>query len=263
MPFISVEGLKDFQLCERLYDYRHIEKMPEKIYSRDIYTEKFENTIKNIIFFFFYKKQSGVIPSYASLLNRWEKMWFPKNTTSYDIITEQHESVYGNVASLTSKAAAALLVFYENYSNSNFIPMAISEEYIVPSGKAYNIEDKFDLILYKDKTYYVTKILFNYRQTNKSQYVIDFCSMQAAYNNMNPPKMSQTRFGYIDMMSPNIQFNDFPINANDINSFNYWLEKLQGTKKFVPKRGLIPYCKKCPYDKPCSEWNGWDNEVTK
>ncbi len=152
MPFVSVDGLKDFQLCERLYDYRHLEKIPEKIYSRDIYTEKFENTIKNIIYFFFYKKQSGVIPSYASLLNRWEKMWFPKNTTSYDIITEQHESVYGNVASLTSKAAAALLLFYEKYSESNFIPMSISEEYIVPSGGPYNIEDKFDLILYKNNT---------------------------------------------------------------------------------------------------------------
>lgn len=261
MANISVEGLKDFQLCERLYDYRHLQKMPEKIYSRDIYGQKFENTMKNIIYFFFFKKQSGIIPSYSSLLNRWEKMWFPKNTTSYDIITEQHESAYGNLSSLTSKAAAALLLFYEEYSDSDIIPMAISEEYTVPSGKTFNIEDKFDLILYRNKTYYIVKILFNYKQSNKSQYLVDFCSMYAGFNNRHPARMGDARFGYIDMLGQHTGFVDFPINSNDMNSFNYWLEKIQDTKVFVPKRGLIPYCKKCPYDKPCSEWNGWDNEV--
>ena len=62
---LSVKSIKDFQICERLFDYRHMEKLPEKIYARDINTEKFENTLKNIVYFFMFKKQSGVIPSYS------------------------------------------------------------------------------------------------------------------------------------------------------------------------------------------------------
>ena len=37
---LSVNAIKDFQICERLYDYRHREKTPETIYSRDLYTLK-------------------------------------------------------------------------------------------------------------------------------------------------------------------------------------------------------------------------------
>jgi hypothetical protein len=150
MSSVTVNGIKDFQMCERLYDYRYVELYPEKVYSRDLYTNKFENTIKNIIYFFFFKKQGGIIPSYSALLNRWEKMWFPKETTSYDIITEQHETAYGNLASLTSKAAGILLSFYDQYSDAELIPMGIAEEYSVPGKHKLNIEDKFDLLLYKN-----------------------------------------------------------------------------------------------------------------
>ena len=48
---LNVEAIKDFQTCERLYDFRYRDKLPEKVYSRDIYTAKFESTIKNIIYF--------------------------------------------------------------------------------------------------------------------------------------------------------------------------------------------------------------------
>lgn len=263
MPFINVNAVKDFQTCERLYDYRHLEKMPEKIYSRDIYTEKFETTIKNIIYFFLFKKQGGIVPSYASLLNRWEKMWFPKDTTSYDIITEQHESAYGNIASLTTKAASALLMFYEEYAEAKIIPMAISEDYIVPGKKGYNIEDKFDAIIYDGNSYLIVKILFNYKQSNKSVYQTDFSAMYRGFANRYPSKMQDAKFGYIDILSPNVKFLEFPLNQGDIKSFDYWFDKIQTTKVLAPKRGLIPYCKKCPFDKPCSQWNGWNQEETK
>lgn len=263
MTFVSVDGIKDFQTCERLFDYRHLEKMPEKIYSRDIHTDKFEKTLKNIIYFFFFKKQGGIVPSYASLLNRWEKMWFPKDTTSYDLITEQHETVYGNISSLTTKAAASLLMFYEEYAESKIAPIAISDDYIIAGNNNYNIEDKFDVILYDGESYLVTKILFNYRQTHKSLYQIDFSAMYKAFNQRNPGRMHKAKFGYIDILSTNAKFFEYPLTQNDIQSFDYWFEKMQTTKVLVPKRGLIPYCKKCPFDKPCSEWNGWNTQEVK
>jgi hypothetical protein len=111
MKLLTIESIKDYETCALLYNYRHQEKLAETIPSRELFSLKFENTIKSVINFFFYKKQAGVTPSYSSLLNRWEKLWFPKDTTAYDLIHEQHESFYGNTSSLTSKAAAALLDF--------------------------------------------------------------------------------------------------------------------------------------------------------
>jgi hypothetical protein len=260
MTNITVNGLKDFQMCERLYDYRHVEKMPEKIYSRDIYTDKFENTIKNIIYFFFFKKQSGIVPSYSALLNRWEKMWFPKDTTSYDIVTEQHETVYGNIASLTSKAAASLLMFYETYSDSAYIPIAIAEDFLVPGKNGQNISDTFDVILYKDKTFHVIKLMFNYKQSNRDQYKIDFATLYKGFETRHPERMSEAKFGMIDMMSQNLNFSEFLVSDSDINNLELWYDKLHGTEIFAPKRGLIPYCKKCPFDDPCSKWTGWKKD---
>jgi len=251
---LTVSSIKDFQICERLFDYRHMEKLPEKIYARDINTEKFENTIKNIVYFFMFKKQSGIIPSYSAILNRWEKMWFPKNMNSYDIMTEQHETVYGNTASLTSKAANSLLLFYNYYSKSEFIPIAISEEYYLNTKNKSNIKDTFDIIFYMNKTFYVTKVLFNYKNSQKDMYTTDFACMKQGFENRHPDKKLKTKYGYIDMMSQNIRFQEFHLTEDDITVFNDWCDKIDTTQIYMPKRGLIPYCKKCPFDKPCSKW---------
>jgi hypothetical protein len=121
---LTVKELKDYQLCGRLYDYRYVDKLTEKIGGRDLTYIKYENALKSIVNFFFYKKQSGSVPSYASLLNRWEKIWYPKGTTAYDITHEQHESFYGNNASLTSRAASALLAISENFSDKTLTTRA-------------------------------------------------------------------------------------------------------------------------------------------
>jgi hypothetical protein len=259
MELVTVQSLKDFQLCERLYDYRHQQKLPEKIYARDIHTEKFESTIKSIMYFFFFKKQGGIIPSYSSLLNRWEKIWFPKNTNSYDIVTEQHETAYGNTASLTSKAAGILLAFHETYSESPYIPVAISEEYNMPIGKL-NLQDSFDIIFFHKKQYFVTKFIFGYKFSNRDLYRTDFCTLYKAYQNRHPERMVNTKFGFIDPLSQNIGFNEFQIRNEDLQYYDYWCNKMLETEVLVPKRGLISYCKKCPFDEPCSNWNDWKKE---
>lgn len=260
MGIISVNSIKDFQMCERLYDYRHKQNIPEKIYARDIHTEKFESTIRGIMCFFFFKKQGGIIPSYASLLNRWEKNWFPKNTNSYDIVTEQHETAYGNTASLTAKAAGIILLFHEMYADSPYIPVAISEDYNLPKGKL-NIEDKFDIIFVHNKKYLVTKFIFNYRLSNRDLYRTDFCTLYQAYLNRHPERFHNARFGFIDPLSQDIGFNEFQLRDEDLNYFDYWCDKIEKTDILVPKRGLIPYCKKCPFDEPCSNWNEWKKET--
>jgi len=153
MQLINVQSIKDYQTCALLYKYRHKDNLPEKILARDLITERFENTIKEIIYYFFYKKQGGYAPSYSSLLNRWEKLWFSENVSNYDIVTEKHESAYGNNASLTTKAAALLLSFHKNFSHQDYIPISINDECIVPVGKSVKMKYVFDIILAKNKKY--------------------------------------------------------------------------------------------------------------
>lgn len=254
---LSVNAIKDFQICERLYDYRHEQKLPETVYSRDIYSIKFENTIKNIIHFFWFKKQAGITPSYASLLNRWEKIWFPKDTSHYDIVTEKHESAYGNVASLTTQAAAVLLRFHETYSQMDLIPISIFDDYVVSVNNSIRIEDKFDVIYRKDNENYVVKLMFNYKNNNHYMYQIDFASMYLAFKNLHPTRVKQTKFGYIDLLSNNLTFNEYTIGQQDVDSIEYWCDTIDSKDVYVPRRGLTQYCKKCPFDTPCSKWNGW------
>lgn len=254
---VNTSQIKDFQLCERLYDFRHIQKLPEKISSRQIKTQKFENTLKSIVQFFFYKKQAGIIPSYSSLLNRWEKLWFPKDTTAYDIIHEQHESFYGNSASLTTKAAAAILSLVENFSDTNIIPIAIDSEYLVPVSGSVYIEDKFDLIYSYKKNTYVIKWTFNHKLKNDFMHVAEMASSYMAFKHHYGSRVDVSRFGYYDLISGKPEFIEYEIEKGDIEALIYWCSSLESENVFPSRRGLTSYCKQCPFDKPCAKWTNW------
>lgn len=254
MLIITIPQLKDFQTCERLYDYRHKQALPETIGSRQLSTMKFESTLKSIVHYFFYKKQSGITPSYSSLLNRWEKLWFPRNASTYEIIHEQHETAYGNTASLTTKAAAVLLDLVENFSEQNLIPMGIDEEYIFPITEEIGVKDRFDLIYYKNGFVYVVKWIFNHKMKYEDSYVVDFAAMHVGFSKKFPDKMKVAKFGYYDLMNQKSDFNEFKIEKADIDAFKYWCESLYQEKVFPHRRGLTSYCRSCPFDKPCSKW---------
>lgn len=257
MKLVTPKGLKDFQTCALLYKYRHEDQLLEKIQSRDLVAERFENTIKEIVYYFFYKKQGGYAPSYSSLLNRWEKLWFSEDVSHYDIITEKHESAYGNNASLTTKAAAILMSFHKNFSDQDFIPISINDECVVPIGRTAKLKYVFDVILAKGKKYYVIKFLFNYKTSHQHMYEVDFAAMKHAYSFKNPTKIKETRFGYIDFAQPKIFFEEYDVDDEDVMALEFWTEEIVNEEAFVPRRGLTWYCKKCPYDKPCSKWKGW------
>jgi len=263
MKLITPESLKDFQTCSLLYEYRYNQKLPESIGGRDLLSIRFENTLKEIIYYFFYKKQGGYTPSYASLLNRWEKLWFSDNVSSYDIMTEQHESAYGNSASLTTKAASALLSFYENFSDEEYIPIAINEDCIMPVTPKVKIKDKFDIILYKDNKYYVIKIMFNYKNSHQHMYQVNFATMYNAFAVKHGERISKASFGYIDLLTSKVSFVDFEITKEDLDSLKFWADELEQAENFVPRRGLTWYCKKCPFDKPCSKWSNWSKNAEK
>jgi hypothetical protein len=252
---LTVKELKDYQLCGRLYDYRYVDKLTEKIGGRDLTYIRYENALKSIVNFFFYKKQSGSVPSYASLLNRWEKIWYPKGTTAYDITHEQHESFYGNNASLTSRAASALLAISENFSDSGIIPIAIDEEFIVPVNNKVAITDKFDLIYHYNKKVYVVKWVFNIKFKKQYLYSTDFAVMNMSYFSKYGNKIDITEFGYYDLLNPKPNFTKFESKKEDLETVDAWCSTLYEDKLFLPRRGMISYCTSCPHDAVCSKWN--------
>lgn len=254
MNKINLQQLKDYQVCARLYDYRHVDKLSEKIGGRELMIKNFENTLKSIVNFYFYKKQSGSAPSYASLLNRWEKHWYPKDTTAYDIIHEQHESFHKNNASYTSQAASALLSICENFSDPNIIPIAINEEYIVQATKEVSVADKFDLIYSLNKKTYVVKWVFNFQFKKEYLYTIDFALANMAYFNKYGRRIDNADFGYYDLLNPKSNFVKFESKKEDVDALVAWCHSLSDEKFFLPKRGLTAYCKSCPFDSPCSKW---------
>lgn len=252
---VNADQIKDFQTCERLYDYRHVQELSEPISGRSLNTLKFENTLRSVVHFFFYKKQAGLVPSYASLLNRWEKLWFPKDTTAYEIIHEQHESLYGNMASLTTKAASALLSLVNNFSDPLIVPIGIDHEYIVPITGSVYMEDKFDLIYAKNNKTYVIKWAFNHKMKNEFMHVAEMAGLYKAFGHQYGNKIFTTQFGYYDLISPKPEFIKYDVGEEDIEALVYWCSSLEREDVFPSRRGLTTYCKSCPFDKPCSKWN--------
>lgn len=61
MKLVTTKSIKDYQTCALLYKYRHEDNMPEKIQGRDLVSERFENTIKEIIYYFFYKNKAAML----------------------------------------------------------------------------------------------------------------------------------------------------------------------------------------------------------
>ena len=251
---VTPKSIKDFQTCGLLYDYRHIQGLSETIPSRQIMTDRFEETLRNVINFFFYKKQSGSPASYSALQNRWQKLWFPKGVSAQDVINEKHETAYGNTASLTSKATAALMNFHEYFSNPEIIPIGISEEYSLPIGKAL-VKGVFDLIYVLDNKVHVIKWMFNAKESNNYLHNTDFACMYYAYKNQNPTMASSVKFGYYDIMEYNPSVKIQNLNNDDIESIKFWVEEMFDDKNFFPRRGLTYYCKRCPFDTPCSKWS--------
>lgn len=251
---VTPKSIKDFQTCGLLYDYRHIQGLSETIPSRQIMTDRFEETLRNVINFFFYKKQSGSPASYSALQNRWQKLWFPKGVSAQDVINEKHETAYGNTASLTSKATAALMNFHEYFSNPEIIPIGISEEYSLPIGKAL-VKGVFDLIYVLDNKIHVIKWMFNAKESNNYLHNTDFACMYYAYKNQNPTMASSVKFGYYDIMEYNPSVKIQNLNNDDIESIKFWVEEMFDDKNFFPRRGLTYYCKRCPFDTPCSKWS--------
>lgn len=253
---ISSDSIHDFQVCGRLYDYRYNSELNQFVSKRDLLAQRYDNTLKKIVSFFFYKKQGGYIPSYSALLSRWERAWFPKDMTTYDLALEQHESAFGNLASYSNDATSVLLGFYENFADDEGEPFLIDEPYTVQIDDHIRLEGSFDLVLRyrKHNLFRVIKWSTKKRKPTTASLITDFSSIKYAFDFKSRDKEISKSFGLYDLASPKPGFYSVDVTSDDVNALLYWAREIDKEKIFPSRRGLTAYCKVCPYDSPCSNF---------
>jgi len=261
---LDVEAIRDFQVCELYYRYKYEEQRHIPIYSRELMVDRFENTLKKVASFFFYKKQAETTPSYTAILNRWEKLWFPKDMTVYDMAVEQHESVKGNMATYSNTAAAALEAFHNEFAEDDYDPIMIDENYLIPLGDDMRLSGAIDLVLRKNDHFKVIKWNALQRRPGIDSLMLDMAAMRFAFEHRND-KSVRGKVDYLcyDLTSAHASYVNVeqPTKA-DINALMYWALEIKNTDVYVPRRGFTAYCKGCPFDEPCANFDEWPQVVT-
>ncbi len=258
---LSANSLRDFQTCARLYAYRFGEDKTEEKYDiRERRAQKFDDTIRRVITFFFYKKQAMSEPSYQALLNRWQKLWFDPGTSAVDIAISKNESWWNNNSSYTTQAATVLLHFYEQFANKPEQQIVlIDESFCVPLSKTIALEGQFDIILRElkpDKTYEYSVFKWANISAKRtlSYWLYDFVIMDYAFRYRNGFKPMSVRYYLWNFSGATIGPKELMPESEDFKTVKYWAEELESTKVFASRRGLTSYCKTCPFDKKCFNW---------
>ena len=99
--------------------------------------------------------------------------------------------------------------------------------------------------------------------SHQHMYQVNFATMYNAFAVKHGERISKASFGYIDLLTSKVSFVDFEITKEDLDSLKFWADELEQAENFVPRRGLTWYCKKCPFDKPCSKWSNWSKNAEK
>ncbi len=260
---ISPDALKDFQICSLLYEYRHNpdpkQRKIESLDIRDRRIARFDETLKRVLAFFFYKKQSLAEPSYQALLNRWQKLWFAEGTNAVDIANMKNEIIWGSETSYTTQAAIALRHFCDEFADKPEQQVVlVDEKFCVPLNKQVALEGTFDVIL-REKTsdgyhYKIYKWATTSVKRTASFWTFDMVFLDYAFKYRNGNKSLYTTHYIWNFGGSNIGERQLLLEQDDYDLIKYWSEALVDTEVFAPRRGLTSYCKGCPFDKPCSAW---------
>lgn len=264
---LNAESLKDFQICARLYDYRHGTKdATEYVDIRQKRIERFDDIIKRVATFFFYKKEAFAEPSYNALLNRWQKLWFSDDTTAVDILNMKNEILWNGTVSFNTQAADALLKFHEDFANKdNFDIVLVDEKFCVPLNREIALEGIFDVVLREKLSngqyhYHIYKWTSTAVKRTVAYWTFDLAILDYAFRYRNGNKPMNVSYYIWNFGGTSIGAKQLILEKQDRDLLKYWAESVNDTKVFIPRRGLTSYCKSCPFDKPCSRWKLQLNE---
>ena len=256
MRTLSVDAVKDYEVCELFYEYRYEHQEHEPILGREILAQRFENTLKRVASFFFYKKQGKATPSYNALLNRWQKLWFPEGTSAYEVATEQHETAHGNIASYSNAAAAALLQFHEDFADSDAEAIMIDEKFLIPMGRDLRLEGVIDLVLRHKGRYKVIRWSARQRRPTTASLSLEFAALKMAFEYRNESNKKAT-YALYDLASTRPGLVPMYPSEDDVNALTFWSKHIDENKLYVPRRGFTTYCRGCVFDEQCAKWDRW------
>jgi len=247
---LTADSIRDFQVCSFYYNQKYNLEIEVPIYAREQLSEKFEDILKKVISFFFYKRQGGITPSYNALINRWEKLWFPKDTTAYDLSIERHESSHGNLASYSNAASAALLQFYDDFVDYPGDPIMINENFLVPIGKHLRLGGTFDLMLRKKNTFQVVRWSTKAKRPPMDSFTYDFAALKLAYEYRDLAKRP-AEYLFYDLGSTHPGGTKMTPSADEVKALLHWASEIEKGESPIPRRGFTTYCRGCDFDKPC------------
>ena len=256
MLTLTVDAIHDYQVCELFYRYRYQDDTNEGVRTRYLMVDRFESTMKRVASFFFYKKQAGVTPSYNALLNRWEKLWFPKDMTAYDIAVEQRDTHHGGIVSYSNAAASILEQFHDFFAPDLRIPVIIDESFLVPLIRDVRLEGSFDVVMRNPLDGKFTVIKWDTRRARRDS-VLNMAAQKIAFEHRNSGRTTTVNYQVFGLAKTGKPHKILQPSSEDIASMKYWATMIRDKDSFVPRRGWTMYCKGCPFDLPCSEFSEW------
>jgi hypothetical protein len=258
MLTLNAGAVRDYQACELFYELRHLHHEREPIDGRSMMQSRYDDALRKVAAFFFYRRQQGLTPSYNQLLKRWEKLWFPKDMDAYDIAVAQHASM-GNYASYASGAAMALLRFYEQFAQPVGDPVGIDQAFLVSIDRDVRLEGKYDLILKRRYEHRVIMWWTKTRLPSTDQLLMDFSALKYAYEWDRGRDWHGVSVSYwiYNLATPTSTLTKIDVSGDDVAAFTYWVRRARDTDAFVPRRGLSTYCRGCPFDELCRGWKKW------
>lgn len=250
---LTVDNIRDFQVCAYYYSLEK-EKHPHPINQKELLASRYNSTLRKVMSFFFYKRQAGITPSYNALVNRWEKLWFPKDMDAYDLAVEQHHHRL-NLATYSNSAINALLSFYKDFAEDNGTPIIIDEEFLTTfMYPDLRLAGKFDLVLQYKNRLKVVQWLINPKIAS-GQTIMDFAAIKHAFENRRVGKVPVPIEYYLyDVSLLKGGFKQMKPGPEDMASLRYWTNEIRLSEQFIPRRGCTIYCKGCKYDVPCREF---------
>lgn len=257
---LTVEAIRDYAACGLYHKYRYVDENPVVFTEADKFGLRYEEIMRKVLAFYFYKKQAGAAPSFNALINRWERLWFPKDMTAYDISVKRTPQaktfVYQDHVSYSNNASAALLKFYEEFSQRIGDPIQIEDKYFVPLSKEVKLHGRFDLVLRFKDDIRIYKWFLKGRRPHPAVSALDFGALMYAFHYRNSKSVMKPKYFLYDLTGPEKPLTQMQPTEQDVESILYWANQIQqGT--FVPRRGLSTYCRGCQFDNPCREFHDW------
>lgn len=262
MQEITIEAVKDFQMCSLLHDYRHRQNLLEPIAGNSLVPDRYDEVMRQIVSFFFTKVQGGWIPSYNVLVKKWEKLWFPKDMTAYDLSVAQITPIQAGFLNASNTAAMALLKFRNDFSEDLGMPLLINEDFVVPIYQEYCLKGSFDFVLKLKNKVTIYKISTSFVRPQLSRLRMDFAALRYSFGYRSAGKDLEIDFKLYDLGSHNPGIVDIDVSPEDVRALMFWAKESLTTKFFVPRRGLTAACKGCPFDKECSEFEITEEMLT-